>query len=357
MKNIFKKTIITALVQHGFEQSSKVKVNLNELLYKKKPKPPKKEYRTWRVNLDMKNVDFFQLHVKERLDCSRKWTNKYGCYTPEDIKAFHLKIFKNFKKPKDDFIKSRNKLLLFINFLHTKGNLSQLTYLWPCGLSALKIYIIDVIAAILFTYHDVSDIIFVPNHEIQHLMSDILLIANKDINQAVFHLDNTHKLCLGQKDKDKRSWKFHWKAAWSHLFVMDRIFGIVVACNIGNPARKHDLTILKESNFGINFKDLMGDLKYCLADSAYLYFNEKQFAPLPKRSTITYKLLDKDFRKQHKLCRVKIENFFALFFINQNIRLTEWPFIRETSVELLNCVMICAIILWNQVKLFNIKVK
>ena len=231
----------------------------------------------------------------------------------------------------------------------------ELTNLWKCGVNIIKTYIIDTVVAILLTYQNEPGIISVPSHESQYIMSEILKTTDANLIDAVFYLDNTHKLCLGRKDVDKRSWKHHWKAAWSHLFVIERIFGLIIAVNSGNPARKHDLTTLRESKFGINFNSYLTDVHYCLGDSAYLYFKKTNFAPLPKRSSLIYKLLDKDFRQQHRDCRVKVENFFGQYFINQNLRLNNWQFKGKTSLPFLNCVMISSIIIWNQFKLWNIK--
>ena len=353
MDDIFQKIFIGSIFNDIFNECGDIKVNLDDIVRKSEQKQCDNKVRSWQVNPSFKYFDFFKEHKKEKEFSNKKWKQKYGRYEPSEIETFHMKIKDNYLKKQDTFIKSRNKLLLYINFLHTAGNLYELTNLWKCGVNIIKTYVIDTVAAILLTYKNEPCIISVPNHENQKYMSEILKITDDNLIQAVFYLDNTHKLCLGRNDPEKRSWKFHWRAAWSHLFVIDRIFGLIIAINSGNPARKHDLTTLRESEFGINFNEYMSDIHYCLGDSAYLYFKKQNFAPLPKRSSFIYKLLDKDFRKKHRDCRVKVENFFSHYFINQNIRLNKWPFKGKKSLSFLNCVMITSIIVWNQIKLWN----
>ena len=129
---------------------------------------------------------------------------------------------------------------------------------------------------------------------------------------------------------------------------------MITAINIGNPAWKHDLTVLKESDFGMNFDKLLADLYYCLGDNAYFSFKQKQFCAMPKKTSILYELLDKNFLYKHKKCRVEVEHFFAKFFINQNLRLNNWTFKGKNSLKLLNCNLVCAIILWNQIKIWQL---
>ena len=331
----------------------KDKISIKSLCLKEKKKRKKK--RSWKVNKTFSSKDFFKMFLNEKKQAERRWIQKFGLIEPIEIIKFHKLINKNFSKKYDTFIKTRNKLLLFLNFLHTKGNLNELTNLWKINVNLIKIFVLDVIAAILLYYKDDKEIIGVPTHECQVLMKNILELTNEKLVDAIFYLDGTHELCLGKNDVNKRSWKYRWQAAYSHLFVIDRIFGMVIAINCGNPAKKHDLKVLKESSFGINFSELMNDLFYCLADSAYVSFNKKNLAPMPKKSSIIYKLLEKEFKNEHKHCRSKVEHFFSHFFINQFCRLNKWPFKGKKSLQFLNCCMITAIIFWNQIKIWKIQ--
>ena len=238
--------------------------------------------------------------------------------------------------------------------MHSNCKLHDLAKIWRIKCRSLvKDYVTDVITAILLSYQGDEGIISVPNHETQNIMSNVLKITNHKLYDSIFYLDGTHKLCLGRNDANKRSWKHHWKAAWSHLFVIERIFGIIIAANVGNPSKKHDLKILRESNFGINFKNLLSELHNCLGDSAYVNFVEKSFAPMPKKSSIIYSLLDRKFRYEHKAVRVEIEHFFGNFFINQFYRLNFWTIKCKASLQILNCCLICSIIFWNQCKIWK----
>jgi len=311
-----------------------------------KESEPKK--RTWKVDDSMSKLDFFKKHSHEHKHSRKSWNQRYGSYQPRDILRFYQQIKYGFNKPKDTRIKKMNKLLMWINFLHTKSTLSEFSKKWCIKEQTVKNYILDVMMAILISYRNDANIIGVPNHDQQHIMSQILRNTNQDMNNCLLYLDGTHKLCVGRQDKNKRSWKYHWRPAWSHLFVVDRVFGIIVAANVGNPACKHDLTVLRESEFGINFDSLLNDLYFCLGDNAYYNFTKNGFAAMPKKTSINYQLLDSKFMYKHKRCRVTVEHLFAKFFINQNTRLNGWTFKGPNALKLLNSNLICAIILWNQ---------
>ena len=321
----------------------------------RKHKNKANEQRTWKFDKMIENFNFFNEHVKQMKQNQKYWKKKYGSYSPSDIKQFYKLIKNNFIKIKDNPIKKLNKLLIWISFLHSSSSLFEFSCQWKLNEQTIKNYIVDVLFAILLTYKNDKGIIKVPDFAAQHLMHKILINKNEDLVESLLYLDGTHKLTVGRNDINKRSWKFKWRPAWSHLFVIDRIFGMILSVNIGNPARKHDITILNESNFGINFDHLLDELYFCLADNAYYGFNKKNFCAMPKKTSDIYKLLDKDFIYKHKKCRVNVEHLFARFFVNQNIRLNNWTLKGQNALKLLNCNLICSIILWNQTKLWKAK--
>ena len=310
--------------------------------------------RKWTMNDSMCTINFYKLHMTQQKCNARSWQTRYGSFKPEDIKRFYNEVKKQFIKIKDTPIKKMNKLLMWINFLHSTSTLGEFCQNWCICQQTVMNYVNDVNVAILLTYKNDDGIINSPTIKMQHLMKEILRNKNETMIDALLYLDGTHKLTVGRNDKNKRSWKYHWRAAWSHLFVIDRIFGMINAVNVGNPACKHDITVLKESNFGINFDNILNDMYYCLGDNAYYGFNKKQFAAMPKQTSYQYKLLDSKFMYEHKKCRASVEHFFAKFFINQNIRLNYWTMKGKKSLPLLNCTLICAIILWNQIKIWNL---
>ena len=309
--------------------------------------------RTWQLNQSIDTVNFLHIHIKQKQKNEKLWKQKYGCYEPSDIKKFFKEIKNQFIKPKDTPVKSLNKLLIWIHFLHTNSSLGEFAKQWQINQQTVINYVIDVVLAILLTYKHDKGILGMPTEHQQHLMNKILINTNQEFVESLFYLDGTHKLTVGRNDRNKRSWKYKWKPAWSHLFVIDRIFGIITAVNTGNPAWKHDLTVLKESDFGVNFDNLINELYYCLGDNAYFSFKHKQFCAMPKKTSYLYKLLDKKFLYNHKKCRVEVEHFFARFFINQNLRLNRWTLKGKNSLKLLNCNLICAIILWNQTRIWK----
>jgi len=316
-------------------------------------KVPKK--RSWKCYGSMDNFNFYDKHVKEMHFNKKSWTKRYGTYTPKEVKKFYQEIKNGFLKPRDTPLKKMNKILLWINFLHSKSTIPEFCEKWNVKEGSVKNYVLDVLIAILISYYDDYGIIGVPNKNQQHIMNKILHNTNSDLKNAILYLDGTHKLTVGRNDVNKRSWKFHWRAAYSHLFVVDRIFGVIVAANVGNPSRKHDCTILKESTFGINFDQMLTELYYCLGDNAYYNFKKEQFAAMPKKTSHMYHFLDKNFMYKHKKCRVTVEHTFAKFFINQHTRLNEWTFKGPKALALLNCNLICAIILWNQARIWKLE--
>ena len=177
--------------------------------------------KTWTVKNYSSKINYFKIHLKQKSKKQRSWSRKYGQFSPQEIKRFFDKIKNQFYKSKDTRLKRFNKLIIWLCFVHSRSTLHEFCEKWNMCEQTLKNYITDVNIAILLTYKNDDGILGVPNDHSQHLMNKILINTNKKMVDAILYLDGTHKLCMGRDDANKRSWKFKWRAAWSHLFVVD----------------------------------------------------------------------------------------------------------------------------------------
>ena len=97
---------------------------------------------------------------KQRKD--RTWTQRYGSFEPDEIKQFFNEIKYNFTQPKDTNLKKLNKLLIWINFLHTQSSLGEFCKQWHVSEQTIKNYLLDVTLTILLTYKNDQSIIGLP---------------------------------------------------------------------------------------------------------------------------------------------------------------------------------------------------
>ena len=247
-----------------------------------------------------------------------------------------------------------NKLLLFINYLMTKDTIGGSADKWNISESVYMVYIKDVMYAIILFYINNSNIISIPSKNTQKNIYNLLKQCNYKFPNCIYLLDNTHKRCVGQK-KNLLSWKFKFKASYSHLFIICRLTGLIVSIDLCNNGSESDITILKKSSFGQNINNLLNNSIFCLADSGYWGFKSPQFVMLPKRNTLIYKAIGKNFRKNFRSIRVQIECFFGKFYINQNKRLIYWEHKGNKSRILHELILLCACVCCNLLIINNLK--
>ena len=161
-----------------------------------------------------------------------------------------------------------------------------------------------------------------PSKSTQDIMCNILSTTGQVLPHALFIIDGTHKRCLGKQHKKKRSWKFHWRAAKSFMFIIDRLTSRVCAISLGHAPSVGDLQIYRESKIGRNEHLYIFPEYPILADCGYVGANPMYMAFMVKRNRrATY---NRAFVQQHQTARVQIEQYFGNFFRNQFPRLRYW---------------------------------
>lgn len=260
-------------------------------------------------------------------------------------------LIKNYFPVRDNYIKSRNKLLVWLNFLHSHGGWFDISDRFNIKEQRCMNYVVDVLKAILKAFNNTKDIISVPSVTNQHIMHSILKCASKPLPSGLFLIDGTHKRTLGMNDKNKRSWKFKFKPAKSFMFLIDRVTNRVCGISLGHPPRQGDITIWKNSFLNKNIDVYFLPRYPILADPGYLGSNKKFVAAMYKRKQRKNSNISKAFFKQHCRARVRVEHFFGRFFRNQFPKLAFWKSTGKQAMILWNLHVLCAIILTNTLSL------
>ena len=62
-------------------------------------------------------------------------------------------------------------------------------------------------------------------------------------------MDHKHAFCTGCNKKERRSINGKWLPCFNVKFIIERLRGTVCALNLDKVARRHDITVLRESEF------------------------------------------------------------------------------------------------------------
>eukprot|EP01083_Nonionella_stella_P129273 392171_1 len=157
----------------------------------------------WFTRTDVLRFESNRLNINE-------FKRKYCGYTSDDVAFFFDTICDRFHKPRATYLHSRNKFLLWLDFLKNPLAPSHpdKRTIWHIGNETQYEFIREVTNAILETYHG-TDIISMPGIASQETMRySIQLHPNKYFSSILFALDGSHKRCKGRNDKILLSWKY-----------------------------------------------------------------------------------------------------------------------------------------------------
>ena len=279
--------------------------------------------------------------------------SKFGGYSACDIEWFFNTIYKHALRPKETFVHCRNKLLLWLDKIHNCLSYKQIRFNYKIGIKTALSHIEDILKAIIKSYKN-KDVVTFPTQKQRVQMVQILKQKNAPMPHAIFTLDGSHARCTGRNTTERLSHKYHWLPCFNVLFVIERVFYTICAFNLDKSARKHDLTVLRESWFYQNLDEIMNGW-IILADKGYIGVqHSKCIAAVLKKGMTGRKHFSKNYWHQMNAARADSERVFADFFYNKFTQLGAWKGkSKETFVEWsLN--VICAIILYNVQKIHNV---
>ena len=280
---------------------------------------------------------------------------KFAGFTSEEVNSFFEKIQEYLLKPRETVQHARNKLLLWLDRNHNKLSWNQISNSYHIGVATGKIYVSDLELAILNAFQN-SRIISFPSEKQKKLMVKIMKKRDAHLPGALFTLDGKHARCTGKLHPERLSWKYRWQPCFNCLFVIERVLGTVCAFNLDPEAKKHDITVLRESNFFRNADERL-DGWLVLADTGYVGIKTNLIAPAHKRDS----KVRKEFNEQAKNCqsfwrafkdaRNDSERQFAQFFYNKFKILGDWPGkSKDTFNEWARCV-VCCIVIYNFIRI------
>ena len=310
--------------------------------------------RKWKKNQHFEK-DLLSMYLK-KLQITG-FVKKFGGFLPNEISKFFEKIQMNAIKQRETCQHARNKLLVWLDRNHNKLKWDQIAHEYCIGASTAKGYITDIEDAILRTFEN-TNIISFPSERNKQKMVEILKNKKSHMPHVLFTLDGKHARCNGKTHTERLSWKYRWQPCFNCLFVIERVFGTVCAFNLDKEARKHDITILRESAFFQNVDEKLEGW-IVLADKGYIGIETQLIAPAHKRKSKKRKAFNeatkncKTFWKEFNDARNDSERQFAQFFYNKFPLLGNWPGKSKNTFNEWARSVICCIVLYNSTRLLK----
>lgn len=246
-------------------------------------------------------------------------------------------------------IHCRNKFLLWLDKLHNCLSYRQIESKYQIGVTTVKSHVDDMLKAIIKSFQG-TNVISLPTLEQRLQMVEILKQKGVPMPDALFSVDGSHPRCLGRNNYLRVSPKYKWLPCFNVTFLIERVFGTVVAFTIDPSAIKHDIRILRESWFGSQLDEVM-DGWIILADKGYIGYKSKCIAPVLRMNMKERKAYSKNYWYKLNVARSDVERIFADFFHNKFTQLGKWKGKSETTFTEFSANVICCLILYNSVKM------
>ena len=302
--------------------------------------------KTWRKSSHF-NQDLLSLNLQKL--GQKGFTAKFAGISPPLMIEFWLKIRECCLRPKEKDDHGRNKLLMWLDKLHNTLSWNQVKEQYEIGASTAIGYTHDVMDGILKTFQD-TDIITFPSTAERHRLMKINERRGALLPHALFTMDGKHALCTGRKQAERLSHKYKWLPAFNALFIIERVFGTVVAFNLDGAAVKHDVKIFKESDFYQHMDEIL-DGWTIMADKGYQGLDQTQIAATMKSDDGRKSFYSKEFWKIFNTARGDSERVFAHFFYNKFTQLSRWPGKGKHSFVDWAKNVTCCIVIYNWLKL------
>jgi len=281
------------------------------------------------------------------------FVSTFAGYKPDEITWFFNKIKHNAIRPKETECHCRNKFVLWLDKMHNVLSYTQIKAKYFIGIATAKSHITDILQAILKTFEN-ENIIRFPNEMQRQQMVKILKAKGVECPDAWCSMDGSHVKCSGRRFKERLSHKYKsTSACFNVLFIVERVLGTVCAFNIDASARKHDITVLRESWF-YHYLDEIMDGWVILADKGYIGVRKdgvKCVAAVLKRNMKGRKAFSDDFWYKMSVARAEVERIFSHFFWNKFRQLRTWSGkSKDTFIEF-GANLTCCVILYNSIKI------
>ena len=310
----------------------------------------KGQRRKWKKNLYFEQ-DLLQTFTTT-LDEST-FASMFAGYKPKEIIWFFNKIKEKAIRPKETEWHCRNKLLLWLDKMHNALSYQQIRAKYFIGIATAKSHINDILEAILKSFKN-ENIVTFPNIAQRNQMVEILRSKKAEFPDAWCSMDGSHVKCSGRKFKERLSYKYRCTSAcFNVLFIVERVFGTICAFNIDASARKHDITVLRESWF-YQYLDEIMDGWVILADKGYLGARKdgvKCIAAVLRKNMKGRDSFSDDFWYKMSIARSESERIFSHFFWNKFKQLRSWSGkSKDTFIEF-GANLTCCVILYNSIKI------
>jgi len=301
---------------------------------------------------------FFEMDLfgKELREVGRfAFTNKFAGCSPDDVLYIWRKIRQHVIRPRETEVHARNKLLLWLDKLHNDLSWNQVSVRYQIGVATAIEYVNKDILKGMINAYEGSDVVSFQNQQQRLRMVALNKQMQKKMAHALYTMDGKHARCKGSHIDVRMSHKYKFKACFNCLFVIERTFGTVCAYNLDECATKHDLTILRESWWYQKlFESIDGWI--ILADKGYEGVDYPNIAPALRRTTKRRKLWPKSFWNNMNGARSDSERVFAHFFVNKFKQLANWHGKGPNAFRNWALNVTCGVIIYNELKLKNVKV-
>ena len=224
------------------------------------------------------------LSRESRMLGPEKFSNKYAGCSAQDVRFIWSKIHQHVIRPRETFVHSRNKLLLWLDKLHNDLNWDHISKAYKIGVATAIEYVKDLLQGIIKAYEG-SDIISFYSEDTRLRMIEINKQRGVRMANALFTMDGKHAKCRGLNIPERRSKKYNNHIpCFTALFVIERTFGTICAYNVDQECTKHDITVLRESSWYQNLLELTNGW-IIMADKGYVGDNPRNIAATFKRNS------------------------------------------------------------------------
>ena len=302
-------------------------------------------------NMYFRHVDILKEETQNNSEAVFK--RRYCGYTPKEVEYFFNTFADKFNKPNATRLHSRNKLLLWLDFL--KGTVSpnhpDKISKWKIKSSTQFSFVREVTQTIVEAYEN-SDVLSLPDDRTRKMMQEcIQMDPTKALSNVLFVLDGAHKRCKGHKHRESLSWKYKWLPCYNIMFVVERVTGTIVAFTLHPHTMYHtDTTMLESSDFAEKYRAEWGPV---LVDSGYA--NNARFAAIPgkKKHQHLKTIYSKQFFRKMKRSRMIVEQTFGIFFTSKFPRLGHWQGTGKYAFSEWSDNVVAAMILFNVMKRYR----
>ena len=275
-----------------------------------------------------------------------------GC-SVNDILYIWNNIKKRVLRAKETEIHARNKLLLWLDKLHNDLKWKQIKSRYQIGIKTAVDYVDDILNGIIDSYKNTNVISF-PTEQQKLKMVKMNKLLRKPMPHALFTMDGKHARCFGAKCKKRLSYKYKFIPCFNVLFLIERAFGTVCAFNLDEHTSKHDITILRESSWFQNLEELTNGW-IVMADKGYIGHDASNIAACLRSNMSGREKYSPQFWEQLKIARSDSERVFAQFFFNKFYQLANWKGKGVNSFKDWALNVTCCIIIYNELKIRNVK--